>query len=213
MKNRVSLLFAALFCTAGYASATVINPLPSDFGPDDGTELFHPMSDVLSVEFFDLVGSLGGPSTFGFFFEFAPANLIPIFEPSDQGGTQAALIDFANGVVFDVDEGGTVQSTFTGNGNIGFFLSLEPDAPIVLFTVSAFNAGLDLAATFPSFASSDTYLLGFELPPLPTSSDQTGQTIAYELVSGTKPVPEPGTAFLIGLLLAGAGVRLRSRKA
>ena len=205
MKKGLLTIMIILFCAA-QSQALIVNPRPDLFGADDGSELFEPCSCLLAVEGFDLFDkyNLGG-STFGFFFcgtdPNDPGNLIPVFEPDDvrvNGDRPKAAVDFINGIVRDMDEGGDIQNTFTpGTGNIGFFLQADPEKydPIILFTVASLNlGGVDAAATFPHLMKANTYLIGFELP-------DAGITLAYEAIRGIAPVPvpEPETLILTGL--------------
>jgi len=214
-------MIAVLLLFSSEGTATVINPAPSVFGPDDGTELFVPSDPVLSLEVFDFTSSaVGIDSTFGFFYESAPGTLIPIFgsgdqdpDPSGPGSVpQVAGIDFASGQVIDIDEG-VVESTFTALGtNIGFYLALDPAFGVPTFyTVQSLNSsGLDSAATFPQLGDPSTYVLGFEEPTSNT-------TVAFEVVSGVSPapVPEPSSILYLGSGLIGLGMagyrRMKSR--
>jgi len=196
----IRILFAIglLFAAAG-AQATVVNPAPGAFGPDDGTQAFIPNDLNASIE---LVDPLSGE--FGFFFLSDFATLIPIFDSVDAAGDVAA-ISFGAGVVYDVEDA-AIQNTFTaGIAPVGFYLKI-PSLPTI-YTVNALNvAGLDLVATFPSLAPIDLYLLGFEFP-----TPRGFVTLAYELTLGFTPVPEPSTyaLFFLGLLVIGIASRRR----
>jgi len=194
------LVLALLLLGAATAHAAIINPLPTDFGADNGAELFTPVGLVGSVEFYDLAGNLspGAGASFGFYFDADPGTLIPVFTGADQGLTTAtALIDFGSGIVLDLDAS-AVLTTFSGTGNIGFWLALN-GLPIIYTEANLNPFNLDLAATFPSLATPNTYLIGFE------TFDATGASIplAFEIVSNIKAVPEPGTLLLLfgGLIL------------
>ena len=208
----ISLLFSGGHVTA------LPNPDPSHFAADDGTEIFIPSDPVVSIEVFDFFGSfLPSGSTFGFFFEGSdltdPNNLITIFDPLDQDPDpsgpgsipQIAVIGFSDGIVLDMDLiGGGVQSTFTGTGNIGFFLDLPGPTPSLMTTVASLNpGGLDLAATFPVLAAPNAYLIGFEVPGF--------SPVGFDLVIGVEPIPEPGTLLLLGSALAGFVVVYRKK--
>ncbi|MBI4714841.1 MAG: PEP-CTERM sorting domain-containing protein [Nitrospirae bacterium] len=204
------VLFLILFLLVVFpapSQSTIVNPRPDLFGSDDGTQLFDHCRCMAALEGYDLSdkGSYTG-STFGFFYWGTdlndPNNFITLFDPADEivnGQRPKASVDFLNGIVYDVDAG-VIQDTFTPlAGHIGFFL--EPDAtlyPDALFTVASLNpGGVDAAATFPHLTLTKTYLLGYEIP-------NTNTTLAFEVVRGITPVPEPGTLYLLGagLLLA-----------
>jgi hypothetical protein len=198
--------FVVVFWTST-ATATLVNPLPGSFGPDDGSQIFLPNSNVFTAEILDVPGSFT-VSGFGFFFVSDPGTLVPIFGPEDQGAafSQLALVDFSLGQVFDLDTP-ALQSTFTGGGPIGFFFSFVPPGgtPLTLFSIPGLNdAGRDAVATFPSLTFPMTYLIGFEAPPPPE-----GVPLAFEIASGIEPVGEPGAVILLAL---GMGVIARFRK-
>jgi hypothetical protein len=185
----------------GDGAATLIPP--PGFDPDDGTELFIPSDGVLNAEIWDLGAFL---VTFGFFYGTEPGTLIPIFGPEDEttiGDPQRALIDFDRGVVWDIDDAERQSSFFTDLGtDIGFYLAL---GSTTLYTVPSLNpGGVDLAATFPSLTNPDTYVIGFE--------SESGIPLAYELVSGITPIPEPATLLLLGSGLAGVAMYRRKNK-
>lgn len=195
---------------AGAASAVAIgspSPIPLQFAPDDGTELFLPDGAVLSTEIFDAIGSFTD-STFGFYFASDPSTLIPIFEATDIAPpSQSAAIDFGTGTVVDADLG-ALQNIFTPQaGAIGFYL----DTPLTgtIFSEGALNAGGDQVGTYAFLTDDQVYLLGFETPD--------GTKLALEIVSGltaVRPgalVPEPAAAasFGVGMLIFGAAVRRR----
>lgn len=206
MKRLIGLIimvFAVLFISVG-AEATIINPNPATLGNDNGTELFLHGTSALSVEIFDLFGTLlPTGSRFGFYFASSPSTLITVFDGFDQTPTQSALINFNLGRVTDVDAG-ALQSLFTPQaGPIGFFLQTPGTSSSTLYTQAALNPfGLDLAATFPSLSDPSFYLIGFE------TARET--VLAFELVGPLQPVPEPSTMLLVGAgLLAAYGLRRR----
>lgn len=192
--HKLILTFTLFLLGLSAAHATIINPLPGDYNPDNGAELFTPAAQVGSIEFYDLAGNItpGAGSNFGFYFASTPSTLIPIFTAADQGfATGLALIDFNLGIVGDLDAG-AVLTSFTGTGDIGFYLALN-GLPIMHTEAQHNPFGLDLAATFSSKTIPDTYLIGFE------TFDDTGNSIqlAFEVVSGITAVPEPGTLLLM----------------
>jgi hypothetical protein len=216
MKRLLLASVLVLFCVA-QSNATIVNPRPASFGPDDGTELWIPCAACMtSIEGYDLSDTRGyDGSTFGFFFMGSdlsnPDNLITIFDPTDRihGSTNPrAAIDFYHGKVYDVDAGNTIQDTFIPQHHpkIGFFLQADPDLyPNTLFTVSSLNpGGADAAATFPAlqhpnFPTAVSYLLGFEVPDGGGTGPQSSLTLAFEVVQGIHPTPEPETFLLIGM--------------
>jgi len=185
-------VFIAVFVFADKGRAEVVNPFPGVYGADDGTQLFFPTDIIFNVELEDAGGLLTG-STFGFFFEGASSTLIPIFGPEDEtsaGDLQSASVNFGTGMVRDIDDGFVLQSAFaTSPGSaIGFYFSMLGST---LFSEAALNAGgLDLTATFPHLATPGKYLIGFE--------GYSGTDVAFEIVSGITPVPEPSTMLLLG---------------
>jgi len=200
-------------------ATTMTNPNPALFAEDDGSQLFIPNSSVFSVEYYDLAGSIGYFSAFGFYFSSDPSTLIPIFGAADQGvsGSQVAKIDFAAETVYDLDNS-TVQSTFTNapGTSIGFFLHIDddPSTPATflrLHTESSLNSGgLDAAGTFPVLADPTAYGISFIYP-------QLGTFLSFHVVGGgggITPVPEPSTLLLIGSGLVGLAAygKKRSRK-
>lgn len=193
----------------GNGRATIVNPYPSFFADDDGTELFMPSSTVLSVEGYDYAGSLGFPSSFGFFYNSAPLDPIVIFGAEDQGLSQVAQIDFANGVVYDLDNSGSVQSTFAAvkGRSIGFFLFFDdnnPSTPVPpLFLTTITTGGFDVAGTFPYLNNPANYGIIFELP--------NGTPLSLHLVGGVTPVSEPATLLLLGSGFAGLALYGRKR--
>lgn len=205
MKKLLSIILLSCVClTWGTkAQALIINPDPTTFAADDGTQYFTPAAGLIGIEVLDLFGGLGAGSTFGFYFKSAPSAPIVIFDSLDQTVTQVAGIDFTSGIVLDVDSS-SVQSTFSGSGPIGFFLGINPLIPGGGFGITTdplLNpAGLDLAATFPLISSPSGYLLGFELPI-------RGRfvTIGLDLVSGIQPyrkVPEaPALMLMLSAIL------------
>lgn len=224
---RPKTLFACSLAISALALApAVTNALPfvgqpapvADYGADDGTELWRPNDVVLNVELYDGLGDTAGwKSSFGFYRESNPANLITVFSAEDQYTTgdvraQQALIDFARGIVIDYDEfldsdDLVLESIFTpGDGAIGFFVHLEaPSSELTLYTQAELNtaiAGQDAFATWPNETMPDVYLLGAEFGP-----QQMG--LRLDLVYGVSAIPEPKAAvvFAFGFLVIGVALR------
>lgn len=199
MKRLMIILIAILFyLSSGSANATIVNPDPSTWGNDNGSETFSPAMFSSSVELYDILGALGAGTTFGFYFVDNPGNLITVFDPADQttpGNVQSATINFGTGIVRDIDAGFTLQDLFpVSTSDIGFFLSIETLSGIdTFYTQHVLNTSLsDFSATFPSLIDANQYLIGFE----------NRNTLYFGLVNGvTSTVPEPGT---IALFAAGA---------
>ncbi|KPK36926.1 MAG: hypothetical protein AMK70_00625 [Nitrospira bacterium SG8_35_1] len=226
ISTRLIISFLFVLALYGISGALILNPDPSTYGADDGTEIFMPAQQFLGIEIIDVLGGLPGLSTFGFFFEGSDVNDISnrytIFDtydqdtnPADAPGLQVAIIDFASRNVFDADDQNflinpllSVQDTFNGSGNIGFFLDVNiSDGAFTLFSVPELNnGGKDSMATFPVLSSPQDYLLGFEEPV-------TGTFLGFNLMNGItpSPVPEPGTIILMGTGLLGL-FSLRRRK-
>lgn len=222
----VACLLAAGPCWA----VPIANPNPALLGDDiDGSGLFLPSEQVIGIEILDLGPLLtGGPaspfpaagfggSEFGFYYAGDPSTRTAIFDPFDQdpdpGGPgsviQLASIDFANGVVYDFDEG-AVQSTFTARpGPVGFYLRLAADVVNffgfgfdTIFSEPARNNGQDMAAAFPLLDDTG-FLLGFAAAN-PYATDEEYYLFGASIVTGIDPVnvPEPGSwsLLLTGLL-------------
>lgn len=197
-----------IFARNGLA-LSISNPDPAIWGADDGTELWVRSDPTVSIvgaqEDRDNPGSAGIFSAFAFYFVSDPTNLIGIFGPGDQEPPPPqATIDFGLG---QVRVAGVVVSTFTDLGTpIGFAYGYDHDydvatAPLILSTDPSHpshSTSGDAAATFPQLAD----LIGFEGPAIPPGESETTVLLAYEIVAGITPVPEPTSLLLLGCGLA-----------
>ena len=183
------------------ASIPFANPDPTLVADDiDGLGYFIPSDSIVTIEIVDRAELLGYPgSEFGFFFQGTDvtdtSNLITLFDTSDVSG-DVAYIDFPNGNVYDYDDGSTIQDTFIGTGNIGFYLTIDSalstyyGISTTIFSDPLLNGGVDLAGTFP-ILDSDTFALVF--------FDSSGNDIlGAHAISGVTPVPEPASLMLFG---------------
>lgn len=202
---RMMFLAAVVLAAVPSPSSATIVP-PAGFGPDSGSKLFVNTSPgVLNFEIADVLGG-GLPAvqtTFGFYFASNPNGLIPIFDPTDQGGTQAALINFAAGLVVDIDAGSVPQNSFSGTGPFGFFLQIvfagNPPTVVRLFSDPSRNGGNDPVETFPSLTVPNQFMIGFDLP--------TGAGALYlDLIANVAPIPEPAMLLIFVIAVAGLGV-------
>ncbi len=169
---------------------------------------------TINLEIFDLLdiassGLIG--SQFGFYYGANPLNtLTPIFQVDDNPSPQAALVDFTNGVVLDLDGGPVLEAVFDnslGNADIGFYLAV-PGFPVPIFTQAVLNpGGADLAAEYPFLSSPFSFLIGFALP---TGGVTVPLHLSIVAPLVPSPIPLPGAA---GLWLLGiAGLALFRRK-
>lgn len=219
MKRNFLIITAVVFLFVFILTSNKSNAFSIIGAPgDDGTKLFMPSQTVFSVELLD--EGLGVyPSTFGFYFQSDPSNLIAIFgfedqdpDPGGPGSTQQeAMIDFLSGKVYDFDDPNfsvdpnlAIQSTFTpGLNPIGFFYGLDLTSSglggsILMFTDPLLNGGVDMAATFPIIPNS--YSIGFEY------FEYLDRPVSFEIVSGVTSVPEPSTLILLAFGLPGLAV-------
>ena len=203
-----SMLLAATFAVlAAPAGATIIGgpPPAPGLGPDDGAEVFFPNLNpilnrhvVLIKEAFDPVPN-AIPHEWGFYFQGDSTTRFPIFTTSDQATPeQAAVIDFDNGIVVDLD-GSSQESAFAPSlGSFGFYLEVDlPGGTLLTFSEIAENGGTDTFASFPFLANPLYRVVAFEV---------NEQVFSLQIVDGAVPIPEPSVLVLLGggLVLLGA---------
>jgi len=183
------------------------NPDPTLFANDvDGTGYFVPNSGLILTDQFDLfiLAGIGHINT-GFYFQGNPSQQNEIFGTDDNIG-ESAIVDFSSNVIFDIDAS-AVQSSFTGSGNIGFYISLFDTSNTLLttlFTDPTLNPGqADVAGVFPYLSTPDSYLLTFWAPNATGGYDPLSVEITQGMHQGMQPVPEPATLILLGTGLMG----------
>ena len=192
---------AALLSVSALSIAAPLPPL--GYNADVGASLFAHTDTAVAIELVDDGQTSPPPGgwTFGFYFASDPGTLITIFDADDDSQAYA-LIDFANGLVIDVEDNAP-QTGFTTSANpIGFFVTLEIGT---IYSQSYLNPGLvDLGFAFQSINDPSLYLIGF---------DFGNYGISLELINGIHAIPEPGVVALFGggLLAIGFG-RRRSRR-
>lgn len=212
----LTTLFACTLASHTAAALPIANPNPTAFGNDiGGSGLFAPAQPVVSLEFSDPgdFQSITG-TTFGFYFDADPTNLISIFDGSDDQalGTQQAVVDFALGRVIDVDAGSVVENFFTpGLGPIGLFITPDPvltsllGLPGTLFSDPTRNGGVDYMASFALLGNSapNPFLHLFAAPDPFTPGSMVNLYGGVTLNAAPVSVPEPTTSLL---LLSGIGL-------
>lgn len=154
----------------------------------------------LSLELFDLGDSV---ASFGVFEQGSPGTLIPIFEAGDLTN-QFAIIDFAAGYVFDVEDN-AIQSTFAPLGTLGFYLDF---GGFVLYSDPTLNiGGADLMGAFPTVNGDYLSLLFFD----GTADNPRRSLLSWNVISDVTAVPVPASPLLIlaGLSLLAATRRQR----
>ena len=185
------------------AAVPMANPAPGFFAEDTEGAYVQPGPALFAFELFDLAD---GIAAFGFHFAGDPGTLIELFGADDVGPGQSAAVDFAAGIVGDLDAL-DLQASFTPTlvpGPIGFWIDL---GGFTLFSDAALNGGLDVAGIFPLLG--DPSVIGV------TFSDPTPGglgVLSLDVISGASAitVPEPTS---LGLLFAGSpacGARWRN---
>ncbi len=202
-----SLAAGAIMLAAQAAMAVPMpNPAPGIFGEDTGGAYAQPGPALFAFELFDLAD---GITAFGFHFASDPGTLIEVFGADDVGPGQSAAVDFAGGIVGDLDAS-ALQASFAPTlvpGPIGFWIDL---GGFTLFSDAALNGGLDVAGIFPVLG--DPSAIGV------TFSDPTPGglgVLSLDVIAGASAitVPEPTSLGLLfaGSLACGARWRVRSR--
>ncbi|MEK6760208.1 MAG: PEP-CTERM sorting domain-containing protein [Deltaproteobacteria bacterium] len=203
-KILLSSIIAAAFLMSSSekAQAIIVNPAPLLLNDDTDASIFSPTSSSIGFATkYDITTTLpsGWFSVFGFYYVTDPSTKITVFGSEDTRTLpQSASIDFNSGNVYDLDDGGSIQSSFlaqAGSG-IGFFQYYYNSDPVPYTLMENSEAylnidGLDAFAAFQYKSYSNAYLVGFNHPPSNTF-------LSYEVVGGITPVPEPSTLILLG---------------
>ncbi|MDT0593756.1 hypothetical protein [Glaciecola petra] len=199
----------SLFVSLTANAAFIANPDPSTLADDiDGTGYFAADNILFSTEILDIGEAiLNNGNIFGFYFEGSDvldANNRHVIFGSDDGDNSEAVVNFANGIVVDVDQG-VVQNSFSGTGNIGFFVQLSAFGNGLLFSDASLNAGnIDYFGAFERNASPGTFALLF--------ADPTNQDLIELVVSGTLAPVDASSPSLFALLMIGMFSILKRRK-
>ncbi|PKG93204.1 hypothetical protein [Paraglaciecola sp. MB-3u-78] len=205
---RTVIALAVLF--SSQVNATIIqNPVPGVYSEDiDGTGYFSVtgtssfLTEILDIgEAFGLVGNV-----FGFYFEGADVtdtnNLHVVFDQTDAKNNQA-VINLNNNIVIDVDNN-SIQSVFTGAGDIGFFVFLPSFGNQIFFSDASLNVGGDFFGSFQNLNSPSTYALLFASP-------QTNGQIELTIAGPLTPIQRVSAPSVFMLLLL-AGIWQLRRK-
>jgi hypothetical protein len=199
---RAALAAIILWLGAAGAQASLFNPAPTLFGPDNGAQVFAfgPGPGVAL--------KIAGAGTLALIGLDPPNSTALLFVTTDPGGT-LAIVSPTTGQVFDASL--VQRSTFTPGSTV-FAFALDLGGSIgLLTTVDALNAGgTRVTGVFPSLTDPDLFLLGFGI-----ASAGTLSPIAYFVLDGLVAVfgvPGPGALwlFLSGIAGFAAMGRLRS---
>lgn len=191
-------LIGLLLVTGTTLATPIPNPQPGVLADDlDDSGYFTPGSPLFVFEVSDVGESVVGVgSTFGFYFEGSdvndPTNLITIFEPTDTTGDQSS-VNFASGIVVDIEDA-IVQNTFSGSGDIGFFLTLNAFGGLTLFSDPLLNDNdLDWMGAFPFIVDPTRVAVWFIDPA-------TGGLLGVDVVAPLTPaenISEPSALLLM----------------
>lgn len=196
------LLAGALLISQSAMATQFLNPFPGVLEDDiDGTGLFSPEPIALSTEFLDVFDT---SAEFGFFTSSDPGTLVPIFEAGDLTG-ESALIDFATGYVFDVEDAAGQNVFSPVSDPIGFYLDLPGIA--TLYSVPEMNfGGLDGFGAYRTVGGDDFNLMFL----VPGTAPTLDSLLSWHTVSGLTPVaaqvptPMPLALIGVGIVLFGA---------
>jgi len=193
------MLICLILGVTGTANAVPVPPLPG-YLPDTGTTYFTPSAAAVGIE---LVDPLEPFTSFGFFYQGDSSTLIDIFDSGDIVGgdplanPQVSLVDFANGLIFDLDIAPptpTLESSFTVMAeDIGFFLNV---GPTTIYSDPLLNGGLDLFSAWRNELDPTLWGLAFE----GQNPDGSLAVINITLVGGiAAAAPEPSIMALLAL--------------
>ena len=205
----------AFACTLALGSAParaiIVNPLPTLFGADDGTQVFARVGDVIG---FGSLTLLPDPSVAGLAPAGAPAGSVPLLSSADPANF-SVFASFSAGQV--VDQAMNPRGAFTPpSAGLSFFMLL-PGAGLYLSTEETLNPdGARLVGTFPSLDTANRYLLEFTIVD---TTSPANIALGLFVVDGVAPVslvppmdvPEPGTLGLLAGLMGVGLVRRRQR--
>jgi hypothetical protein len=154
MNAFMRLFFILSLIYSGAASAIAFTSIdPAIFGPDiDGDGYFAQDSSLsISIEVYDVFDSdLDFGLEFGLFFEGASSNLFAVFDSSEGSNSYAAL-DFANGMVIDLEDLGVETVFMPSSADFGFYLSVFGPGGLIntLYSDPILNGGYDFFGAFP----------------------------------------------------------------
>ena len=196
-----ALIVASVLALSTWAvgAAPMTNPDPGLFENDiDGQGYFRSSGASLAWEIFDLGDT---QASFGFYPRSGPNPAVTIFEAADLA-LEYAIVSFADGYVYDVEDA-AVQSTFAVPvGDFGFFLDLPGLG--TFYSDPTYNpGGSDVFGAFPVIGQPGDYSFTFSAG---------GTVLAWELMTNLQAVPEPGVIVLLGAGLVGlVGLSRRRR--